>query len=107
MAPKDKKSKGAAGGKSGDEERDEPLQAVVCLPSPLALRIYALQSRISNRTVVLQILADPFETRFSPFTLERPRVSVYHLFCGRGNARIDCVIVLAAPRQHPAHRVYV
>lgn len=24
---------------------------------------------------VLQILADPFETRFNPFTLERPRVS--------------------------------
>ncbi|KAF2195300.1 heat shock transcription factor 2 [Zopfia rhizophila CBS 207.26] len=33
--------------KGGEEERDEPLQAV--------------------------ILADPFETRFNPFTLERPR----------------------------------
>ncbi|EDU41264.1 Translation initiation factor eIF-2B protein [Pyrenophora tritici-repentis] len=42
-----KATKGQQKGKSGEEERDEPLQAV--------------------------ILADPFETRFSPFTLERPR----------------------------------
>ncbi|KAF2000525.1 heat shock transcription factor 2, partial [Amniculicola lignicola CBS 123094] len=41
--------KGQAGdkAKAGEEERDEPLQAV--------------------------IIADPFETRFNPFTLERPR----------------------------------
>ncbi|KAL5120974.1 translation initiation factor eIF-2B epsilon subunit, GEF [Pleosporales sp. CAS-2024a] len=45
MPPKGKKDQ--AKGRSGDEERDEPLQAV--------------------------ILADPFETRFNPFTLERPR----------------------------------
>ncbi|KAF1945680.1 translation initiation factor eIF-2B subunit epsilon [Clathrospora elynae] len=45
MPPKGKK--GQEKGKSGEEERDEPLQAVV--------------------------LADPFETRFSPFTLEHPR----------------------------------
>ncbi|KAF1835013.1 translation initiation factor eIF-2B subunit epsilon [Decorospora gaudefroyi] len=45
MPPKGKKDQGK--GKSGEEERDEPLQAV--------------------------ILADPFETRFSPFTLEHPR----------------------------------
>ncbi|KAH3919459.1 eIF-2B GDP-GTP exchange factor subunit epsilon [Parastagonospora nodorum] len=45
MPPKGKK--GQDKGKSGEEERDEPLQAV--------------------------ILADPFETRFNPFTLERPR----------------------------------
>ncbi|KAF2457670.1 nucleotide-diphospho-sugar transferase [Lineolata rhizophorae] len=38
---------GGGGGGGGEDERDEPLQAVV--------------------------LADPFETRFSPFTLERPR----------------------------------
>lgn len=47
MPPKGKK--GQDKGKSGEEDRDEPLQAV--------------------------ILADPFETRFNPFTLERPRVS--------------------------------
>ncbi|KAF2853780.1 translation initiation factor-like protein eif-2b epsilon subunit [Plenodomus tracheiphilus IPT5] len=45
MPPKGKK--GQDKGKSGEEERDEPLQAV--------------------------ILADPFETRFNPFTLEHPR----------------------------------
>ncbi|XP_014553451.1 hypothetical protein COCVIDRAFT_107518 [Bipolaris victoriae FI3] len=45
MPPKGKKAHDK--GKSGEEERDEPLQAV--------------------------ILADPFETRFSPFTLEHPR----------------------------------
>ncbi|KAH7551391.1 GCD1, Nucleosidehypothetical proteindiphosphatehypothetical proteinsugar pyrophosphorylase factor 2B [Bipolaris maydis] len=45
MPPKGKKAQDK--GKSGEEERDEPLQAV--------------------------ILADPFETRFSPFTLEHPR----------------------------------
>ncbi|OAL51926.1 nucleotide-diphospho-sugar transferase [Pyrenochaeta sp. DS3sAY3a] len=45
MPPKGKK--GPEKGKSADDERDEPLQAV--------------------------ILADPFETRFNPFTLEHPR----------------------------------
>lgn len=45
MPPKGKR--GGEKGRSGEDERDEPLQAV--------------------------ILADPFETRFSPFTLEHPR----------------------------------
>ncbi|KAF1848593.1 translation initiation factor eIF-2B subunit epsilon [Cucurbitaria berberidis CBS 394.84] len=45
MPPKGKKGQDKP--KSNEEERDEPLQAV--------------------------ILADPFETRFSPFTLEHPR----------------------------------
>ncbi|KAF2268472.1 translation initiation factor-like protein eif-2b epsilon subunit [Lojkania enalia] len=47
MPPKGKKSQAANKPKSGEDEREAPLQAV--------------------------ILADPFETRFSPFTLERPR----------------------------------
>ncbi|WPH00088.1 E3 ubiquitin-protein ligase dbl4 [Acrodontium crateriforme] len=48
MAPKSKKGGNAHKGKNGaDDEREEPLQAV--------------------------ILADSFETRFNPFTLERPR----------------------------------
>lgn len=47
MAPKGKKSQLSDKAKQGDEEREAPLQAV--------------------------ILTDPFETRFSPFTLERPR----------------------------------
>ncbi|KAF2711608.1 translation initiation factor eIF-2B subunit epsilon [Pleomassaria siparia CBS 279.74] len=47
MPPKGKRGHANDKPKSGEDERDEPLQAV--------------------------ILADPFETRFSPFTLERPR----------------------------------
>jgi len=48
MAPKGRKGANEKGGKrGGEEERELPLQAV--------------------------ILADPFETRFSPFTLEKPR----------------------------------
>lgn len=47
MAPKAKKGANASNRKPGEEEREEPLQAVV--------------------------LADSFETRFMPFTLERPR----------------------------------
>lgn len=47
MASKSRKGPTSDKSKAGEEERAEPLQAV--------------------------ILADPFETRFSPFTLERPR----------------------------------
>ena len=49
MAPKSKKGSGTQNSKGGEEEREEPLQAVV--------------------------FADSFETRFAPFSLERPRVS--------------------------------
>ena len=48
MAPKKSASNNVqAKSRAGEEEREEPLQAVV--------------------------LADSFETRFNPFTLERPR----------------------------------
>jgi len=47
MAPKKGASNAHAKSKPGEEEREEPLQAV--------------------------ILTDSFETRFNPFTLERPR----------------------------------
>ncbi|KAK5168877.1 translation initiation factor eIF-2B epsilon subunit, GEF [Saxophila tyrrhenica] len=47
MAPKSKKGANAQKSKGGEEEREEPLQAVV--------------------------FADAFETTFAPFTLERPR----------------------------------
>ena len=47
MAPKGKKGANPAKAKPGEDEHEEPLQAVV--------------------------LADAFETRFHPFTLERPR----------------------------------
>jgi len=46
MAPKPQRSAGGKG-RSGDDNKEEPLQAV--------------------------IIADTFETRFAPFTLERPR----------------------------------
>lgn len=48
MAPKSKKSANAQKSKGNEEEREEPLQAV--------------------------IFADSFENKFLPFTLERPRV---------------------------------
>jgi len=47
MPPKSKKGANAQKGKSGEDEREEPFQAVV--------------------------FADSFETKFAPFTLERPR----------------------------------
>jgi translation initiation factor eIF-2B subunit epsilon len=51
MPPKAKKGASAQKSKGGEEEREEPLQAVV--------------------------FADAFETTFAPFTLERPRVSTF------------------------------
>ena len=53
MPPKNKKPVGPEKGKQGEDEREDPLQAV--------------------------ILADSFETRFIPFTLERPRVCYSNL----------------------------
>lgn len=50
MGPKSKKGANAAKTKGVEEEREEPLQAV--------------------------IFADSFETKFAPFTLERPRVTI-------------------------------
>ncbi|KAL9094394.1 MAG: hypothetical protein Q9165_003244 [Trypethelium subeluteriae] len=47
MPPKNRKPAGPEKGKQGEEEREEPFQAV--------------------------ILADSFETKFAPFTLEKPR----------------------------------
>jgi translation initiation factor eIF-2B subunit epsilon len=49
MPPKGKKGANAQKSKAGEEEREEPLQAVV--------------------------FADSYETTFAPFTLKRPRVS--------------------------------
>lgn len=49
MAPKSKKGATAQKSKGAEEEREEPFQAV--------------------------IFADSFETKFAPFSLERPRVS--------------------------------
>jgi translation initiation factor eIF-2B subunit epsilon len=57
------------GGKKVEDEREETLQAVVCN------FFSVLQFYIGDSTNSVQILADSFETRFSPFTLETPRVS--------------------------------
>jgi len=64
MAPKKKAAQADKG--RVEEEVEEPLQAVVCSLS------YTVQAYADTHKA--QILADSFETRFSPFTLERPRV---------------------------------
>lgn len=64
-----KGKKPASTGKKVDEEREETLQAVVWFRS-------LENTRRAVLTNCLQILADSFETRFSPFTLETPRVSL-------------------------------
>jgi translation initiation factor eIF-2B subunit epsilon len=66
-APKGKK--GAAAGKKVEDEREETLQAVV----RISIRNLVLQPQ--EMLNLAQVLADSFETRFNPFTLETPRVS--------------------------------
>lgn len=79
MAPKAKKGTNAQKSKGGEEEREEPLQAV--------------------------IFADAFETKFAPFTLERPRVSVS--LTSRLQKRSSNVMrVSTAPCQYTAYRVH-
>jgi hypothetical protein len=64
-----------------------------------------LQYAPAQHTVlILQILADPFETRFNPFTLERPRVCTSSADV---SGCTDTRVVPAAPRQHPAHRIHL
>lgn len=65
------KAKKAAGGKKSENDREDTLQAVVCASS-----ITPEKKSTNSR----QILADSFETRFNPFTLETPRVSSSILF---------------------------
>ncbi|KAL9035746.1 MAG: hypothetical protein Q9214_006445 [Letrouitia sp. 1 TL-2023] len=65
MPPKASKSKSNA--KAQEEKREESLQAVVSRTA---------QYSVDHQTVSYQdaqILADSYETRFTPFTLERPR----------------------------------
>lgn len=70
------------------DERREPLQAVVCVArSPLAcLSFGAPYSRCDSVGHALtipeheQVLADCFETRFEPFTAEKPRVCFRNVF---------------------------
>ncbi len=62
-----KGKKGAAGGKHAEDEREETLQAVV--------RTASLNMIYQEMLIFAQVLADSFETRFNPFTLETPRVS--------------------------------
>jgi translation initiation factor eIF-2B subunit epsilon len=67
--PKGKKAQG--GGKKVEDDREETLQAVVCTLTPLMTW---------SNTNASQILADSFETRFNPFTLEVPRVRSHKSF---------------------------
>lgn len=64
-----KTSKVPKGGKSKqkgqEDQREQNLQAVVD-----SERLFDLIVDI----LLMQVLADSFETRFTPFTLERPRV---------------------------------
>ena len=67
MGPKNAKA-GASKQKPKEEERDETLQAVVSLQETL--------TRVHIINMPGQVLADSYERRFTPFTLERPRVSI-------------------------------
>lgn len=74
MATKQGGKGGAASGKAkkapkagADDKREDVLQAVVSLSSPRA-------PLPTMRLLVPQVLADSFQDRFLPFTLERPRV---------------------------------
>lgn len=64
MPPKSGKGS-AAKSKSKEEQREDTLQAVVSPPQ----EYFAFHP--SNR---VEVLADSYERRFTPFTLERPRV---------------------------------
>ncbi|KAK4991460.1 translation initiation factor eIF-2B epsilon subunit, GEF [Elasticomyces elasticus] len=75
MAPKNKKSSAASERQKDVDETENPLQAVV--------------------------LADSFEQRFSPFSMERPRVGVPHRFFDNGS--ILTVTVPSATRKYSTH----
>ena len=64
MAPKNAKAVKTKQ-KPQDEQREDSLQAVVSGTTGLWLIAHIDTT---------QVLADSFETRFKPFTLERPRV---------------------------------
>ncbi|KAL9609155.1 MAG: hypothetical protein Q9167_006050 [Letrouitia subvulpina] len=63
MPPKASKSKSHS--KAQEEKREESLQAVVSRTTICLVNIASYQHA--------QVLADSYETRFTPFTLERPR----------------------------------
>lgn len=80
--------------KGQDEDREDKLQAVV--GSLFRSSIY-LADRI-------QVLADSFETRFNPFTLERPRVRI--TLCNQWWPALTCEVSLT-PCKYTSNRVYV
>jgi translation initiation factor eIF-2B subunit epsilon len=65
------RGKKPAKGRAAEEKREDVLQAVVSFSLPLAP-----PRRLHDALLIFQILADSFQDRFMPFTLERPRVSV-------------------------------
>ena len=83
MPPKSGKKGGAAdkGKNAGEEERPDPLQALVCLsllrekkvPSHASTALKRIYAEPKTNICQLQILADSFEPKFEPFTLEKPR----------------------------------
>jgi hypothetical protein len=104
MPPKGKKA-GASANKQKEEDREEPLQAVVS--------ILCCRHLTPHRTLtspILQILADSFETRFRPLTLDKPRVRPLSDPSRMSRIpeadHIARVVVPATPRQHPSYRVY-
>ncbi|MCJ1307770.1 hypothetical protein MMC25_001418 [Agyrium rufum] len=64
MPPKNARADAAAKQKAKEEEREETLQAVTCFEGCLAGLRRATES---------MVLADSFERKFAPFSLERPR----------------------------------
>jgi len=66
MSRKPQRPSAPAGKKGGDDERADSLQAVV--------RVSRGHAASAADCLGHQILADSYETRFNPFTLERPRV---------------------------------
>lgn len=76
MSHKGKNSAGSSKGKkptkSGAESKSEDvLQAVVSIESAMKLEIWLTQLLTIS---LLQVLADSFQDRFRPFTVEKPRV---------------------------------
>lgn len=64
-----KEKKSAPGGKrQAEEQRENLLQAVVCINFRSCEVFEFLTQKLQ------QVLADPFQNRFRPFTLENPRV---------------------------------
>lgn len=79
MAPKSKKGASAQKSKGAEDEREEPLQAVV--------------------------FADSFETKFAPFALERPRVRIKRQ--GQTTPTLMLIQVSAPVGKYTPYRIHI